>query len=356
MIVHRYPLLKNTLRYLFFFFVLLITSTNGLAQDPQFTQFYAAPLYLNPAYTGSNGNIRAALNYRNQWPGSDAQSVTYMASYDQAIPIIRSGVGLLAKRDEQFNGLGSTFTSQEVAASYSYSIGVNDDIVIQPALQVGYVMRDINFSSFIFGDQLTNQGLTNNPTAEQFPDERIGYIDVSTGFLVFSERFWFGAAVHHINEPEQSWLGNFDQLPMKTTVHFGYVIATRPLRRRRMDLEDGTIIPVIQYKTQGRSDQLSLGFYANFKPITFGAWYRGLPLKRYDQSVNNNDALAVLFGVYLKTLTLAYSYDITVSELAPNTGGAHEISLTFDFKPRDNRKQPRFRGPRRAPSPWRRRF
>ena len=39
------------------------------AQDPQFSQYYAAPLYLNPAFTGSEMLPRIGANYRNQWPG-----------------------------------------------------------------------------------------------------------------------------------------------------------------------------------------------------------------------------------------------------------------------------------------------
>jgi len=346
------------LRYLFTLLALLaIIQTEVYAQDPQFTQFYAAPIYLNPAYTGANGNIRAAMNYRNQWPGSEAQSVTYLASYDQHFSFLRSSFGLLAKKDEQYNGIGNTFSSTEVALSYAYKIEASETFSIQPAIQAGYVIRDIDFNSFIFGDQITNNGFTANPTAEQFPEEQIGYVDVSTGFLVFSDRMWFGVAVHHINEPEQSWLGGLDKLPMKTTAHFGFVIPTKRTRRRQPDLEDGTIIPVIQYKTQGRSDQLSLGVYGNFDPIVAGFWYRGLPVKRFDNTVSNNDALAVLFGLYIKQMTVAYSYDFTVSELAPITNGAHEISLTFDFKPKDDRKQPRrgYSGKRRrAPSPWKR--
>src|SRR5688572_33466757 len=31
------------------------------AQDPQFSQFYAAPLYLNPAFAGSTNQARAGI-------------------------------------------------------------------------------------------------------------------------------------------------------------------------------------------------------------------------------------------------------------------------------------------------------
>ncbi|MGM0478992.1 MAG: type IX secretion system membrane protein PorP/SprF, partial [Bacteroidota bacterium] len=34
------------------------------AQDPQFSQFYANPIYLNPAFAGSHGCPRFAANYR----------------------------------------------------------------------------------------------------------------------------------------------------------------------------------------------------------------------------------------------------------------------------------------------------
>ena len=42
-------------------------SENLFAQDPLFTQFYANPLYLNPALAGAARCPRINLNYRNQW-------------------------------------------------------------------------------------------------------------------------------------------------------------------------------------------------------------------------------------------------------------------------------------------------
>ena len=62
-------------------FILFVTQT-VTAQDPQFSQFYAAPLYLNPAFAGSSQQGRVGLNYRNQWPGIDANFTTVSAFAD----------------------------------------------------------------------------------------------------------------------------------------------------------------------------------------------------------------------------------------------------------------------------------
>ncbi|MFN5910373.1 MAG: type IX secretion system membrane protein PorP/SprF, partial [Bacteroidota bacterium] len=64
--------------------LLMLSALSGsFAQDPTFTQFYANPLYLNPAFAGSHGCPRFALNYRNEWPSLTGNYVTYSASYDQ---------------------------------------------------------------------------------------------------------------------------------------------------------------------------------------------------------------------------------------------------------------------------------
>ena len=56
--------------------VVMLVSGVVKGQDPQFSQFYAAQLYLNPAFTGSTQISRAGINYRNQWPAIDASYVT----------------------------------------------------------------------------------------------------------------------------------------------------------------------------------------------------------------------------------------------------------------------------------------
>ena len=61
--------------------VAMVSVTN--AQDPNFSQFFASPLTLNPAMTGLfDGTFRVAGNYRNQWPTINNAFLTKTASVD----------------------------------------------------------------------------------------------------------------------------------------------------------------------------------------------------------------------------------------------------------------------------------
>ncbi len=82
------------------FIFLVFLKLNAFSQDPEFSQYYAAPLYLNPAFTGTTNDHRFIANYRNQWP-SVAQGYTTTAfSYDFNMADLNSGFGFLATQDQ----------------------------------------------------------------------------------------------------------------------------------------------------------------------------------------------------------------------------------------------------------------
>ncbi len=95
------------------------------AQDAQFSQFYANPLFLNPALAGFTECGRVNLNYRNQWPALANAYITYSASYDQNLPSINSGFGVLAMSDRQGDG---ALVRNSISAFYSYQLQVSDPI------------------------------------------------------------------------------------------------------------------------------------------------------------------------------------------------------------------------------------
>lgn len=67
-----------------FSIAMIFISINVKAQvDPHFSQYYAYPLYLNPALTGIiNGDYRATAIYRNQWSSIDKPFSTTGVSAD----------------------------------------------------------------------------------------------------------------------------------------------------------------------------------------------------------------------------------------------------------------------------------
>ncbi|RYG50341.1 MAG: type IX secretion system membrane protein PorP/SprF, partial [Chitinophagaceae bacterium] len=72
-------------RYLLALGAFLLTITTQ-AQDPHFSQFFASPLTLNPAFTGKfDGSWRLAANHRDQWPSIPKAYVTTSASFDMGI-------------------------------------------------------------------------------------------------------------------------------------------------------------------------------------------------------------------------------------------------------------------------------
>src|SRR5436190_18049457 len=84
----------------------------SLAQDPNFSQFFASPLTLNPAMTGKfDGEFRVAGNYRNQWPSINNAYTTATVSFDMDImknkvPINdQFGIGVLGLTDRAGDGV-----------------------------------------------------------------------------------------------------------------------------------------------------------------------------------------------------------------------------------------------------------
>src|SRR3954464_2337653 len=100
------------MRKLFCICIILTIAVVGRAQDPNFSQFFASPLTLNPALTGKfDGVYRVAGNYRNQWPTINNAFTTYTASFDAGILKNRIpeydqfGIGLLGFADDAGNGV-----------------------------------------------------------------------------------------------------------------------------------------------------------------------------------------------------------------------------------------------------------
>ncbi len=305
-----------------------------LAQSPQFSQYYAAPLYINPALAGSDGKPRFIMNYRNQWPSLDANYTTYSGSFDIYLDKIKSGIGVLYTGDFVPT---AGYSSQDIGLQYSYELQMNAKWTLRAGMQASYVMRDYRFAKLTFGDQFDNSGqIPGLATLEQFPNDTRRYINASAGGFLYSEKMWVGLAAHNLNRPRQDILPNSKQsnLPVHYSVQAGMNIPLKKgmnWRDKQRGAKEMVIIPTFLYKHQGKFDQLDLGAYFKLYPMVIGVWYRGIPIKPFEIGLGNNESLVSLLGVEWDNLSIGYSYDYTISALGSRTGGAHELSLRVAF-------------------------
>ncbi len=313
------------------------------AQDPQFSQFYAAPLYLNPAFAGATQQGRVGINYRNQWPSIDANFTTISAFADFYIEDKNSGVGALLTRDN-VGLLG--LQSISLALQYAYQLQITKTLSFRPGFQAAIYNRSVNFGKLTFGDQLNPDGSL-GVTREDLSGQNKFFPDISMGGLFYTPNAWLGFAAHHLTRPNQSITGGSDPLPMKLSGHAGYKFFFKPGVMGSgvyAHKQERSVAPTVQYRHQGQFDQMDVGMYFTFEPIIIGTWYRGIPFKKVN-GFSNNESIVMLVGLVLKgkndVLNIGYSYDYTVSQLGPGSGGAHEFSLVYSWPTRNPRKPPK---------------
>ncbi|MBK6987519.1 MAG: PorP/SprF family type IX secretion system membrane protein [Bacteroidetes bacterium] len=207
------------------FLILIFIGLSGsvLAQDPEFTQFYANPLYLNPAFAGSVRCPRVALNYRNQWPALTGTFVTSSASYDQHVEALGGGIGLLVMNDKAGEG---TLTTTNISAIYSYQLNINREFSIKFGMQGTYAQKKVDWDKLTFGDMIDPRFGFIYQTQETRPNENKSFWDFSAGILGYSNRYYGGVAVNHLTEPQEFYIkaAEGSNLPMKITAHAGAII------------------------------------------------------------------------------------------------------------------------------------
>jgi len=295
-----------------FYLVLLLIPELLFAQDPQFSQFYANPIYLNPAFAGSQRCPRVNLNYRNQWPALSGNFISYTASYDQHVDPI-GGLGLIVMNDKAGE---STLTTTSISGIYSYQLNVTRDFSIRAGFQGTYFQKKVDWDKLTFGDMIDPRYGFVYQTQEVRPNQNRSFWDFSAGLLGYSNRFYGGVAVHHLTEPQEFYIKEApgSQLPMKITAHAGAIIPLGGTRDNSM-----YISPNILYQKQRDFKQFNVGFYVYKAPLIGGLWYRG------------QDAFIALVGIQQGIFKLGYSYDVTTSKLYNASAGSHELSLGLNF-------------------------
>ncbi len=308
--------------------LLLFFGTELRAQDPQFSQFYANPIYTNPAFAGSVNHGRVVMGFRNQWPSISGAFRTGNFSYDEHFDKLNGGIAIQATYDEQ--GVG-TLRTTGLNFIYAYQIPITRKFTMQAAVQAGFMQKSIDFNKLLWYDQIIlTQGFI-NPTAEPNGNGTVMIPNFAAGIIGYSKSFYGGFAVHNIFEPAQGfYVGSSNPIPRRFTAHAGLVI---PIIRDRNELRQLNLYPNVIVKSQRQFNQVNVGMYLGKGPYVAGAYFR--------QNTINSDAIILLLGVKTSKVKIGYSYDATVSAARIGAVNSHEVTLSLELKKRIPRAKPR---------------
>lgn len=299
----------------------IVAVTQLKAQDPEFTQFYANQIYLNPALAGNTYCPRVSVGYRVQWPNVYGTYQTLGASIDRYVDAVKGGVGLMVMQDRAAQG---SLNTTGIGLVYAPKIRLGKHLGISFAVQAGWWQKAVNWSKLTFGDQIDPTDGFVYQTEETRPDKTTrGDFDLGAGMVLSGDHWFVGGALHHILEQNESLLNGTSKLPIKYTAHAG---ANIPIG----DKSNNTFVsPNILYRKQGDFQQMNIGCYFKKQSIVGGLWYRG------------QDAFIMLIGVETGQVRIGYSYDVTISKLTNSTAGSHEVSLGYQFSCK--KPKPKFR-------------
>jgi type IX secretion system PorP/SprF family membrane protein len=325
---------------------LLILGMSGLwrpviGQDMNYTQYFSAPIYYNPAYTGINSGIRARFLYRNQWPSLPVSFKSYYFAADLGDRNLpgSGGIGIQINQDTPGVGLINNFGA---ALTVGVRIPITEYMVSQIGIKAGIMQRRVNWDDLVFASQLDPR--YGNVYASTFippdankrvvPDFGIGGVlqflnpDGNIGGNI-------GVGVDHIFQPDVSFLSTGSSpYPRKWVGQADLIIVTGPAGTSNtrwpgsdepLKLNIGGI-----YQNQASLSSLQLGLNLLKYNVYLGAWYK----TTMGSSANN--VLALVAGYRYSfyedmTLKFMYSYDLQIAGALQGTGGAHEISLILEF-------------------------
>jgi len=324
-------------------------------QDPRVSQFYAAPLQVNPALCGVfEGQFRGAMNYRSLYSTllSNRPFRTYSGSFEWRSRVVQQdyiGLGITAQQDEAGPAryqrgnvqLGASFLKQ-----LSGGRGSSSSQYLVAGAQAGLQQFSLQGDELWFSsqyDRRENRVDNGLPSGEPLagtvrslmPDLQVGLL----WYAVFDENasVYAGAALHHILEPEISLLGEDGvRLYRRWSVHGGGEI---PLSKAL------SLLPALLAMRQGPSFSAVTGMnvrYANpyWRDLALrsGLWAHFSSRYAPDNPSAGLDALVFAAIFELERWNLGFSYDVTTSSLRRSnySRGAFEIALTY-FHPAKER-------------------
>jgi type IX secretion system PorP/SprF family membrane protein len=335
---------------------LILPGVTGFAQDLHYSQFYGAPLHLNPSLTGIfRGDVRLMGQYRNQWAKIPVGYTTFTGAVDfKAIGerekdnFLAFGLGynhdIAGFSDLRLNNLtlNGAFT-KKLGKRFYGSLGG----------QLGYGNRKWKADQVTYDNQFDPKKGTfdpNNPSKELNADQNLSFGDFGLGFNVryqvkeraefidtfgYRTKIDFGAGFFHLNRPNQFFTeAGAIKLPVRFTP---YILGNFQVSNR-WDIMANV---AAQFQSTYRQYLGGLGakYFFNRTPGKQFAMQAGLTW-RFD-ALTDDSATFPAIEAHYNNIRVGFSYDINFSRFnssADGGTGGPELFIHYHIAPYKHRK------------------
>ncbi|MFY8004918.1 MAG: PorP/SprF family type IX secretion system membrane protein [Chitinophagaceae bacterium] len=321
---------KRIKHIILFMLFVAVAQLHTKAQDLHFSQYFQAPLLVNPANTGFNPDYdyRIAANHRNQW--ANVVTNPYVTSS------VWGDVQLFTNKFENsWVGLGGAFfqdaagtaglKSTRTYASIAYHQVLGYSSLLSIGFSAGWVNKRIDFSKLTFDNQWNGRFFDiNQPSNEVFATNQVNYADINVGVnygWFISEKAYLnlGVSMQHVNRPFESFFGVSSTVDQRVANRFNF------FANANFKIGNEWILnPNVYVSTMRQATEWVVGMNANrnlsddgYQQLIFGMYYR------------HTDAIIPMVGYQINDLKLIFNYDVTVSALSAANArrGAYEMSI-----------------------------
>lgn len=322
--------MRNFSTYLFLLLFISVSGGKISGQGLHFSQYYNAPLLLNPANTAlmPETDYRAGINYRRQWASVPVPYTTRSVFADfQAMRNANEtnwlGLGMAIWNDKAGDG---NLSLSRMEGFVAYHVQVGFFAMISAGVSAAFVQRSVDFGRFTFDRQWNGFNFDRSQiSGESGHTSKTSFSDLSAGvnFAYFpNENVYLklGAGLAHLTQPKESFYGMENTLGLRPTANIDMLLKL-----------NNTVImnPSVYYTTQKNASELIYGtlFLINVSnsenskvQLIFGGYHRW------------TEALIASFGLRYDQWKITSSYDFTMSSLSPynKSRGALELSLIYE--------------------------
>ena len=291
----------------YLYICLLVCTIHVHAQQlPQYSNYMINGYAMNPAMGGSNPYFEAKCDARYQWAGIADAPRTYILNVNGPTKSLKMGLGGMI-----FSDVTGPTRRTGLYLSYAYHLKLTEKIKASFGLSAGIVQFVVDGTKITMQDA-DDQVLGTGQQTLLAPDFGAGVYVYST-----DKKWYVGASVPQISQSRIRFYDRVTASSSRLNAH-SYLIGAYNLNVG----EDFKVEPSLCLK------------YVDPVPMQFDIGVRGIYKEKYwiGAVYRYLDAASAIVGFNIKeNISIAYSYDYTLTSIKKYTTGTHELMIGVKF-------------------------